>query len=249
MGNVSIRPDLASEGGGLLDDFDGVITDMRFIMTDYDGAMVDAVPVCQVSFDVDGEESNQMYSVGGSGDFRPDETGRGLDALKAKSALTKTCKFIMLVDSMVAAGFPLNKLDPNDVSPIIGLDGHFLRKAVEFKGLKKKGDRDNTVLLCTKINKLPWENETKGKTAKGKAAKGKAAMDDGLADTLAGIIQGVIIEADGQVAKKNLLSIMFRHDDVAALDDRKGALKLASDDTFLKSRDEWEYEDGVLKME
>uniref|UniRef100_A0A6M3JT52 Uncharacterized protein n=1 Tax=viral metagenome TaxID=1070528 RepID=A0A6M3JT52_9ZZZZ len=247
MGDVDIRPDLAGEGGGLVDDFDGTIADLRFVMTDYDGNVPDPVPVGRIAFDIDGEESVQLYSVGGNADFAPDETGRGLKKLKSKAALTKTCKYIMFVDSLVQSGFPLNRLDPKDCSSVIGTVGHFLRKAVEFKGLKrKKDDRDSTVLLCTKIISLPGEDGGKGK-AKGKSKS--AAPDDTLADAVAGIIQGVIIENDGEVAKKNLLSALFKSEDVKALDDKKGALKLASDDTFLKSRDEWTYEEGMLKME
>jgi len=70
-----------------------------------------------------------------------------------------------------------------------------------------------------------------------------------LAETVAGIIQGVIIESEGEVAKKNLLSALFKSDEVNALDDKKAALKLASDDTYLKGREEWSYDAGVLKME
>lgn len=245
MGNVDIRPDLMSEGGGLVDDFDGEIRDMLFVMTDYDGAMAEAVPVCQVVFDVDGEESIQLYSVGGSGDFTPDETGHGLNKLKSKSKVVGTTKFGLLLDSIVEAGFPLNKMEPRDITPIIGLKGHFLRKAVEYKGLKKKNDRDNTVLLCTKIIQLPWDD----KKSSAKKEKGKKADDTELADTVAEVIQGIVIEEGGEIAKKSLLSALFKHDDIKALgDDKKEALKIAADDTFLKSRDEWGYEDGILKM-
>lgn len=244
---VNLRPDSFAEGVGLIDDFDGVISDVRFIMTDYDGAVRDAVPVAKVSFDVDGEESFQLFSVGGSNDFAPDETGMGLIVLKTKSTLTKKSKFGMLLDSLVAAGFPLNKMDTESIAYLVGLDGHFLRKPVDYKGLKKRDDRDSTVLLCTKINQVPWENTGKGK--KGGKAKAKP-VDEGLADTMAGIIQGVLIDADvdAGVAKKDVLSALFKNDDVKALDDKKAALKLAADDTFLKGRDEWTFEDGLLKM-
>lgn len=242
---VNLRPDSFAEGGGLIDDFDGTISDVRFIMTDYDGAIRDAVPVAKVSFDVEGEESFQLYSVGGSNDFAPDETGMGLTVLKGKSALTKKSKFGMLLDSLVAVGFPLNKMDTESIAYLVGFDGHFLRKPVEYAGLKKKDDRDSTVLLCTKVNQLPWENTGKGK----KSGKAKAKpVDEELADTMAGIIQGIIIEKDGEVSKKDALSALFKNDDVKALDDKKAALKLASDDTFLKGRDEWTFEDGLLKM-
>jgi len=244
MGNVDIRPDLAAEGGGLVDDFDGVVTDIRFVPDDYNGTLPEPITLCHVVFDVDGEESVQNYSIGGDKDFAPDETGRGLTKLRTKAALTKTCKLMLFMNSLVEAGFPLNKMDARDVSPIIGVSGHFLRKAAEYKGLKSTGDREKTVLLCTKINKLPWEQ------AKGKAkGKGKAAaVDEGLADSMAGIIQSVLIEGDGEMAKKNLLSALFKNDDVKALDDKKAALKLASDDAWLKERDEWTFEDGVLKL-
>ncbi len=248
MGNVDIRPDLAAEGGGLIDDFDGTIADSRFIMTDYEGKMADKVCVNAITFDVDGEESNQLYSVGGKGDFAPDDTGRGIDKLKSKAALTKSCKFMRLMDSLVEAGFPIPKMDARDVMSIIGTQGHFLRKVVEYEGLKKKkdDDREDTVLLCTKINKLPWEVSKAANKVKGKA--GSKAVDEGLAETVAGIVQGVIIEADGSISKKDMLSTLFKSPEMEATGNKKAALKLAADDSYLKGRDEWEYEDGVLKM-
>jgi len=244
MGDVDIRPDLCAEGGGLVDDFDGILSDMRFIMTDYEGAMANPVPVCKVVFDIDGEETTTLYSVGGQGDFIPDDTGHGLNKVRSKSTLTKTSKFILLCNSLIEAGFPLNKMDARDISPIIGTVGHFLRKAVEYRGLKKKeGDRETTVLVCTKILQLPWEaGKSKGK-AKGKA-KGKE-VDQAVSDALAEVIQGVIIENDGEVAKKNMLSALFK---IELPGEKKSTLKLATSDDFLKERDEWTYENGVLKM-
>ena len=245
MGDVNIRPDQAAGGGGLIDDFDGMISDMRFIMTDYDGKMPNQVPVCQVTFDIDGEESVSLYSVGGDGDFAPDDTGHGLNKLKSKAVLTKTCKFIMLLNSLVEGGFPLNRLDPQDISPVIGTAGHFLRKAVEFKGLKRgRDDRESTVLLCTKIIRLPGEAEAEAGKGKGKGKGGQIA-DSGMADALAGVIQGIIIEADGKIAKKDVLSALFKVD---LPGDKKSTLKLASSDEYLKGRKEWTYEDGILKM-
>ena len=244
MGDVNIRPDLAGEGGGLLDDFDGIIADLKFVMTDYDGSMPEPVPVGQITFDIDGEEIIQLYSVGGSGDFAPDDTGRGLKKLKSKSALTKTCKYVMLVDSLVQAGFPINRMDAKDCSSIIGTKGHFLRKAVEYKGLKRKrDDRESTVLLCTKIITLPGEGEVKGK------AKGKEKLpDNGLVDKVVGIVMGVLAENGGEVTKKDLISALFKNTEIAALGNKKGALKLAADDTWLKSRGEWKLDGGILSI-
>ena len=252
---VNLRPDEYVEGGGLIDDFDGTITDIRFIMTDYNGGIQDAIPAARVTFEVDGEEAEAiLYSVGGKDDFAPDESGMGLIKLKSKSSLTKTAKFPMLMASIVDAGFPLNKMEEESIGYLVGFEGHFLRKAVEYKGLKKKeGERENTVLLCTKILKLPWEGKAvkvKGKTtAKRGGSKAKAAADPELTATVVGIIQSILIMNDGTLVKKNLLSALFKDDDMKALGDgQRAALTIAKDDTFLGGQEEWTYELGILKM-
>lgn len=242
-GTVNLRPDSFAEGGGLIDDFDGVISDIGFIMTDYDGNSPNAVPVCDIHWDVDGEDHSEMFSVGGSDDFAPDETGKGLIKLKSKDTLTKKSKFGMFLGSLVEAGFPLNKMDDKDIGYLNGFSGHFMRKVVTYQGLAKKKDKDNTVLLCTKVIALPGE----GGKAVAKGGK-KVKVDAGLADELTAIIQGVLVESDGSMPKKNLLSALFKNDDVGGSDNKKGLLKLATDDTFLKGREEWKYEDGVLTM-
>ena len=242
--SINLRPDEFSEGGGLADDFDGVISDIRFISTDYDGSTTEQVPVCRVVFDVDGEEISELYSVGGKGDFAPDDNGTGLIKLQTKDKLTKTSKFGMLLTNLVDKGFPLNRMDGGDITYLVGLNAHWLREVVVFKGLKaKKEGRDSTVLLVSKINKLPWE------TAKGGKAKGKAkdAEDAGaLGETLAGIIQDILQDKDGNVSKKDMLTVLFKHPDVVASADKKALLKLAKDDAYLGGRSEWSVEDGVL---
>lgn len=251
---VNLRPDKFTETSGLIDDFDGVISDIRFVMTDYNGRIDSTVPCACIIYDVNGESFDDLLSVGGSDDFVPDETGMGLVPLKHKSTLSRPkkgmgepSKFVQFLDSLIVAGFPLNKMDDEDISYLNGTSGHFVRKTVEWKGVKKKeGERESTVLLCTKIIQLPWDaKDTKGKRKSG--AKSKAA-DPELAETVAGIIQGVLIEKDGEVARKDMLSILFKHPDVNEPNDKKAILKLASNDAYLKDREEWSFEDGVLKM-
>jgi len=245
---VSLRPDQFAEGGGLLDDFDGVIADIRFVMTNYDGLLSEAVPVCSIRYAVDGDDvGTDLLSVGGKGDFIPDDSGMGLIALKSKTTLTKKSKFGMFMEALVTAGFPLNRME-DEINYLVGLEGHFLRKIVEFRGLaKKKDERDSTVMVCTKIIKLPWDQAIRGKGKKGAAAS--VAVDAGLADTVAGIIRDVVIGAGGEMAKKDVMSALFKSDAVKGLDDRKGALKLAASDAFLNSRqDDWDYADGALSM-
>ena len=243
---VNLRPDHFVKGGGLIDDFDGVISDIRFVMTDYNGALPESIPAAKVSFSVDGEESDQFYSVGGKGDFIPNDTGLALVALKGKENLTDANNFGVFLDSIQQAGFPLNKMDEFHVDYLVGMGGHFLRKPVKHTGLKKKKetDREDTVLMCTKVIQLPWEAEP----VKGKAkTKGKAtSVDSGLADTVAGIIQSVLKANDNMMAKKDMLSALFKNKEIDATGDKKGALQLAASDDFLKGRPEWAYEDGML---
>ena len=252
MGNVNIRPDQASEGGGLIDDFDGTITDMRFIMTDY-GKPMDEVPVCRVVYDVGGEEHDDLLSVGGDGDFQPDESGRGIDKLKTKNTLTKQCQFIMYSNSLVESGFPLNRMDLNDVTSIIGTKGHFLRTVVKRKGSsfkKKEDDRPETVLLCTKVLELPGEAKAgKGKTKAKRTTKAAVkAADPELADTVAAIIQELLVDNEGTMSKTAVLGALFKSAAMSELDDKNAGLKVMKDDTFLHSREEWTYKDGVLSM-
>jgi len=107
------------------------------------------------------------------------------------------------------------------------------------------------VLLCTKIIKLPWDNAP---AAKGKAAaakgKAKAEVDNGLADSLASIIQVVLLEAGGSIAKKNLMTKLFSNDAIKGMDQKskQAALKMAVDDAYVSGREEWTVADGVLTI-
>ena len=130
---VNLRPDGFVEGGGLIDDFDGIVADIRFVMTDYEGGIANAVPAAKVIFEVDGEEvGSELLSVGGKDDFRPDETGMGLLKLKSKDTLTKKSKFSLFLSSFVDSGFPLNKMDADSINYLVGTQGYFLRRAVQF---------------------------------------------------------------------------------------------------------------------
>ena len=243
---VNLRPDAFTKGGGLADDFDGTVTDARFVMTDYNGNLSEPIPAARIVFDVDGDEVDQVYSVGGTGDFAPDDTGMSLVQLKSRVTLNESSKFGLFLAALVKVGFPITRME-NQLGYLLGLNGHWVRSAVEYKGLKQKGDRDNTVLVCTKINQLPWDSDGGKGKAKGKAGKSAAAST--LADPVAEIITGVIVENGGEVTKKALMSALFKDEGIVGLGAEKTtALKLAADDTYLGGRSEWVYADGVLTM-
>jgi len=250
MGKVDLRYEALAEGGTFFDDFDGVISDIRFIMTDYNGKAKTPVAVCKVTLRVGDDESTQFYALGGDGDFVANETGTGLEFLKAKTKPTKQTNYGRFLKSLIDAGFPENKMDADDISYLVGLDAHWLTSPVESTGSnkKKEGEKEHTVLLCTKINKLPWESDAAKGKAKGKAKGNAKVVDDDLANIVAGIIQGIAIDNDGEMTKAAMLSAMFKSPDVDNSGNKKGVLQLAKDDTFLKSRSEWQFEGGILTI-
>ncbi|MDD4984377.1 MAG: hypothetical protein PHQ43_01110 [Dehalococcoidales bacterium] len=253
MGNfVNLRPDSYTESGGLLDDVDVTINDIRFAMSDYDGKAPKEVPIALVEFESDGEITEQKLSVGGNDDFVPDDTGMKLIPVRTKATLTKTAKFPRFMASLVEAGFPLNKIDAENVSCIKGVNVHVVRKPIEYKGIKRgPEDREQTVIVVTKINKLPWENDAAtGKGKKGSGGKAGVALDEAQAETLSGMVVGAIVDGGGSLAKKDLLKALTTNADFKALDskERTMLLKAANDDGWLSGQEAWALEGGVLTL-
>jgi hypothetical protein len=247
MGNVSLRPADYAEGGGLLDDADVTISDARFIMGDYGGAAQNKSPMCRVMMaDAEGQEHEQFLSVGSADDFQPDETGKGLDKVGKKAALTKSSNFGMFMDSLVTAGFPANKIEPDDITSIVGTDVHVLRKAIERKGLKDA--KAMTVLLVSKINKLPWE-KAGAKTGTAKAgAKAEAPANEELDTQVTDIIMTVLAANEGTVTKSKLLGEASKLDEVKAAANKKDVIKRLTDDSFLKGNANFKYENGTISL-
>jgi hypothetical protein len=247
VGNVSIKPSSFVEGGALLDDVNLVIQRARFILGDYDGKMMEKVPMLDLLVATeDGEEHHQFYSVGGSSDFAPDDTGKGLNKIGSKSSLTKSSNFALFMAALVEAGFDEGKVDDNDISFLEGVRAHFLRKAVKREGLENKKGKDNTVLVIDKLLEAK-KSAGKGKAATG-SAKSAAKADDGeLREDVAALLLEVLSEQDNSaIAKKNILGkILPRIKDNPA---KKDIIALATNDEFIGSREEWTYAEGILTL-
>lgn len=247
---VLLNPGEFAEGGGLIGDFDGEIADARFIMYDYNGKMDHAIPVAKIVFNnLEGDEVGQeYYSVGGDDDFAPDESGFRLIKLKSKATLTKTSKFGMFLTKLVVAGYPINRMDPASIEYLVGTKAHFLREALETKGIAKaKDEREKTVLLPSKVISLPGEGAATGAKAKAKGKAATAAANTELADGVANAILDELANAGGEMPKRDLVSALFKSAAIEALG-KKDAVKLVGDDTFLKGRSEWTFENGVLTI-
>ena len=247
MGNVDLRLSALAEGGNFFDDFDGTIKDARFVTTSFNGKVDPPRTVLQIVFDISGNEHTEFYSVGGDQDFIPDDTGMGLDYLGSTIEPTKKTKYGLLLISLKGAGFPENKMDSDNISYLVGLDGHWLSSAMKITGTGFKKNKDGkgpTVMLCTKVNKLPWEAGAKA-TGKGKKKGAAVPADSELAKAVMNAVRTTLPLDSGSIAKKAMLSMLLKVEWGDGIT-RKEAINLAKDDTFLGESDCWLFENGEL---
>jgi hypothetical protein len=260
-GGVSFRPDSYVEGGGLLGDVDVTFVSCEFLLWDYNGNSPNSVPAFKAELEVDGQEEHveQYFSCGKDTDWEPSEDGKSLVPIGKATGLNKNCNFAMLVNSMIEAGFPADKID-NDCSIFEGLVAHVVRVPEPKRpGLVRQPRADGkeyekTIMVVDSIIKLPWEgkNAKKGTGAAKKgttAAKGKEAEETGGDDEIKEKVQGAIMEILAKnpkgIDKKKLAGEVFKYfkDDP----DKQACVKLAYDDDFLGDG-MWTYEDGKVSM-
>jgi hypothetical protein len=266
---VSLNPDDMAEGGGLLDNIRATITDAKFVMTNYQGKSQIMRPAAHLTLTeiVDGEElvhDDQFWSCGKAEDWMPSDDGKYLIPTGMKKQIHKSSNFGMFLVSALDCGFPGDKFD-SDISFLIGTEAHFHQIVVADRGKTKTKDGkeyDAQVMCLAEIFKFPWEKakgksaKTSGKQSKGKGkgkAKAEPEADDGAdlnADAQA-IIMELLVEAGGEMAKKDLASKIMQHQKDAGGDQKttNQMLKLAFNDEYLGGDDQpWTYEDGVLTM-
>ncbi len=145
------------------------------------GEPVETVAAAIKYQDDDGTEYNQFYSAGDPKRFQPSKDGKTLEALTSSENLSKSSNYYVLMNALINAGFPENKLG-EDISVLDGLYTHNIGiPEPKRSGLVREvteGARERVISVPDSIIKLPWEN--KGKSA-AKAApaptKGKAVAD------------------------------------------------------------------------
>ena len=171
---VSFNPDDCIEGGGLLDDVDVKVLDAQAVLFDYDGKQDVPSPGVLFTFDAGGEKpAVQFISIGGSNqDWAPNEEKTGFKAIGKRTALTKTCNYLVFVSSAINCGFPKDQVK-NDVRVWVGMECHLERIAMERKGLEKKdSDKQSFAYIVTKIHKLPGGKASDGSKSGGSKASG-----------------------------------------------------------------------------
>jgi len=214
---VSIRPSEFVEGGAVPVDRNLLWKECRFANFDYtkkDGTVVATTVSAKIVYqDDEGSEYTQHYSAGDPNRFQPSKDGKTLEALTESVNLSKSSNYYILMNALINAGFPENKLG-DDLSVLDGLYTHNIGlPEPKRSGLVREtteGARERVISVPDSIIKLPWENKGRAAT-KGKAAVAPAEEDagDAEADALT-MVTEMLADADKvtrqQVAAKAIRS-------------------------------------------
>ena len=249
---ISLKPSALIELTGLIGDEDIIIKEARFEMFDYNGKRAPS-PAARFCLDRgDGEEVQQYFSLGKATDWLPSDDGKTLTPVGKATGLANSSNWAIFVTALVNAGFPENKIE-DDITCFEGLEGHVDRiPAPERKGLVNKKE-DATVLVMTKIHKLPWEKKGKkgsGSSSSKSSSNGKnspsSSSDTGSAVTgkASSFILGVLAKYPDGIEKSLLPTEAFSmlKDDP----DRNAIVKLIFEDEFLNSSENWKLEGGKV---
>ena len=270
---ASMNPD-NFVSGGLMDDFDGVITKARFAPWDYDGKIDHHVLAVAVSITPDedaGAPFVQHYSAGDLNLFVPTMDGEtpvdldngsgeeleGIYAMPIGKAenLRNSTNWAHFMEALVAAGFDTSRIAPS-LEFLEGLNCHFnrvpqkKRSGIQVTTTQADGTakRANDVLVITKINGTV-EVEAPAKTATKATTKAApvAAAADPIEETLTSVIVEALSENDGTLAKSKIVGIVLKKITGA---DRARAIKLANDAKWLAASDSFTFDadSGTLSL-
>jgi hypothetical protein len=271
---ASLRPSDFTTGG-LIDDVDIEVKEARFVMWDYAGQVRDPVPALAVTMETGGEGTpitesyTQYYSAGDARNLMPSADGKALEVVGGSGGLKSSSNAGQFLVSLVNAGFPEDRLLDGDISVMDGLEAHVHRiPQPERKGLvktPKQGDREATILVVSKIHRLPWDK----KQAKAAGASG-GSVSKMLAKSQAGastgpstaaeahavahlekartVVLGILTGAGGSIVKNRLTAEVFK---VLASDpDRQAIVGLVYQDSFLGGEGHpWTYDAKAQKVE
>ena len=217
---VSIRPSQFVEGGVVPVDRNLLWGPCRFNLFDYtkkDGTVVATTVAAKIHYkDDEGTEYDQEYSAGDPKRFAPSADGKTLEALTSSENLSKSSNYYILMNALINAGFPENKLG-EDISVLDGLYTHNIGiPEPKRSGLVREvaeGARERVISVPDSIIQLPWEGKGKAALAKKAAAAAAAPTEEDAgaaeADALA-MVTEMLASADKvtrqQVATKAIRS-------------------------------------------
>ena len=249
---ASMRPSSYVAGGGLLDNVDVTWKKVRFEMFDY-GGKVQATPCLKVDMELeDGSEVEQYFSAGSAADWNPSKDGTKLVAVGNAKGINENSNMAILVNSLIEAGFPEDKLD-DDCTVFEGMNTHVIRvKAPERKGLSNTNTRsdgrtfDRMNLVVDTINKFPWDKKTtKAAGGSGGGTAKKEEAGDDVEERATEVVREVLGEATGPMDKKTLSTKVFNAMKGDPL--RNKVSQLAFNEDFL-SNGPWTYNGKTITL-
>ena len=201
-GRVSLKPSEAIEGGIVPVDRNLTWKTNKFTLFDYvnkAGTVVATAPALAVTYvDDDGTESLQHYSAGSMDRFLPSKDGEFLEAQGDAQAISKSSNLYYLMNALVNAGFPEDKLGELPASALNGMKTYNIGMPEPKRpGLKREAgadERERVISVPSKIISLPWDK----KGGKAPATKGAATTEtaaDPTEDALA-IVADVLKDSD-----------------------------------------------------
>jgi len=207
MTPISLRPSTFVEGGAVPVDMNLLWKECRFNVFDYtkkDGTVVASTCAARITFVADdGTEFEQQYSVGDLERFQPSDDGKTLVAVGSAEALSKSSNFYLLLNALINAGYPENKLD-DDISTLDGLYAHHIGTPEPKRaGLKRttteEAVRERVISVPDQILRLPGEG--KGKVKKADKSEGAGDEEAAIVDAIV-IAKGLLKDADTTTRQK-----------------------------------------------
>lgn len=211
--DVSIRPSDMVDVGVVPVDKNLLVKESRFVLFDYQGKAPQVTAARLVLLDDDGIEAVQHYSVADPTRFVPSQDGKSLVAVGTASAINKSSNFHILMENLVSAGFPENKLG-KDISAIEGLYAYWIGVPEPTRaGLQRTPEqaaRQRVIPVPSQILRLPWE-KGKGKTATKATPKAEEVANRGsAADIAVGFVNRLLDETGGSLTRQQVAVRMFR---------------------------------------
>lgn len=244
---AGLKPSTFVEGGGLLGDVDVTFKSVKFCMWDYNGSQPTANPAIKAELvEESGEVNEQYWSCGQAKDWVASDDGKRLIAVGSASGINVNCNGGIFIASVVNAGFPEDKIG-DDISVFDGMKAHVIRQVTKREGLTKAPRADGrtfdpTVLVVSKIHKLPWEGTP---TQQAQATGGAGGGEGSLEEYVQGVILDVLSKEGKGIPKAQLVTKVFQ--EVKNHPKRNDIVQMCHRDSFLGSGP-WKLEGGVVSM-
>lgn len=217
---ISIRPSDFVEGGIVPINRNLLWEKCRFILFDYtrkDGTVVATTTSAEISYkDDDGQESVQQYSVGDPERFQPSPDGKTLVATGEAQSLSKSSNFYLLLNALISAGFPENRLS-DDISTLDGLYTYNIglpepkRSGLARQVVEGEQVREKVISVPSRVLRLPGE-KGKGKTVTKTttATPGAGEEDSGELEAKALDFVAGHLDSEGNTTRQKVATAVFK---------------------------------------